>query len=753
MITLQRFPSWLHVGIDGRLDTSGSGEFDRIVKPALAAERFAIVDFAGCAYLSSTGIRSLLLAAKQLTAREGRLLLAGVRPEVAQVLEMAGLREALNLRETVAEAQAEIQQLTRSVGAVIPVACAGGLGQWRWLEDRRLPARFWRGPDIAGYDELGYAVGCGAPAENVDDARAPQGGFVAVGHCAGFVCSGPDAAADFRVTHDPRQAGIQLSWAWTLGTRPDACLCWAETEIGLRELRGSLAELPARVGTASRITGVVLLDRNPARPALAVLPVESALAALPGSPGDAAVGGLRGIAFVLERAPDCGAATGLSELLEKTLTLENIAAVEPLAETATLVRPVLWVFLADEAQPADALRRQVTGDPEFVAAPHKAFLARRLYADSARVEVRSLHGGYSAQTYQVTSYDSAGRRLRPTVLKLAGRAMIARESARCRQYALPYIFNNSAAVLGTEFLGDVGALRYNFVGIGGERSQLRWLRYHFENWPLERLEPLFDKIFLQILQPWYGQAVRQTINPFLDHDPTRTFFPQLAVAAQEVLHTSAAAPEIELPELGRRIVNPYWFLRSEYPRRARVAVEYPTAICHGDLNLQNILVDEGDNVYLIDFSETRPRSAVSDFARLEAIFLIECLPMRDEAEYRQRVRLLERFYAGDGLDRPPELPAGLDPTTQRCCRLALRMRRYALQCVQGDPNPLPYYLALLEWILPIVCYRPATVLWPKRLSQAVSALLCERVQAGFPAPALEPAGGDGSAATGPTGNR
>jgi len=35
------------------------------------------------------------------------------------------------------------------------------------------------------------------------------------------------------------------------------------------------------------------------------------------------------------------------------------------------------------------------------------------------------------------------------------------------------------------------------------------------------------------------------------------------------------------------------------------------------------LLDGEMNVYLIDFSETRPRSVVSDFARLEAIFMIE----------------------------------------------------------------------------------------------------------------------------------
>ena len=734
MITLQRLPSSLCIAIDGRLDTPGSTEFDRQVRPALETERFAIVDLSACTYLSSTGIRSLLLVAKQLNGRGGHLLLACVRPEVAQVLEMAGLREALNLRETVAQAQTEIRQLDRNAGDSVEIAWHGATMHWRWLEDRREPARYWCGADIAGYDELGFAVGIGAPAENIDCANAPQGCFVATGRCAGFVFPGPDSATDFRVTNDLRQAGIQLSRAWTMGTRPDACVSWTKpAEVRLRDVQRLLAELPGLLTVSSRITGAILLDQNPAAAALAVMPVSDSLTAVHGSPGADATNGLRGIAFKLEHIPECGPTVTLGELLGKALTLENIVSVTPLAEEATLVNPVLWLFAADEAQPADAIRRRVTGDAEFAAAPHKAFLARRLYADSARVEVKTLHGGYTAQTYQATSYDSAGRRLRPTVLKLANRAMIARESERCRKYAMPYIFNNSASVLGTEFMGDVGALRYNFVGIGGEQSQLRWLRHHFENWLLEKLEPLFDKIFLQILQPWYGQAVRQTINPFLDHDPTRTFFPQLAATSLAVLHTSAADPEIELPELGRRIVNPYWFLSHEYPRRYGTALEYPTAICHGDLNMQNILVDDADNVYLIDFSETRPRSAVSDFARLEAIFLIECTPVRDETEYRNLVRLLERFYNGDGLDRPPEIPEGLDPTTQRCVQLALKMRRYALQCVQGDPNPLPYYLALLEWILPIVCYGSPSVLWPKKLSQVAGALLCERVQAGVPA--------------------
>ncbi|HEY5511008.1 MAG TPA: hypothetical protein VIK10_08265 [Prolixibacteraceae bacterium] len=63
-------------------------------------------------------------------------------------------------------------------------------------------------------------------------------------------------------------------------------------------------------------------------------------------------------------------------------------------------------------------------------------------------------------------------------LKMANRNIILRETERCQKYALPYILNNSAIVLGTKFFGERGTLRYNFVGIGGEQTQLKWLAFN-----------------------------------------------------------------------------------------------------------------------------------------------------------------------------------------------------------------------------------------------------------------------------------
>jgi hypothetical protein len=343
------------------------------------------------------------------------------------------------------------------------------------------------------------------------------------------------------------------------------------------------------------------------------------------------------------------------------------------------------------------------------------------------VKVEALHGGYSAQTFQVTSYDEEGRKMRPTVLKIASRALITRESVRCRQYVLPYIFNNSAIVLGTEFYGEKGALRYNFVGIGGEESRLKWLTHYFLDSGMDVLSPVFDKIFLQILKPWYGQPVYGIIYPFKDHDPTLTFFPHIYQTVDELFSISPDEQSIRVEEMDRPILNPYWFLKHQFPARRHTWINYYSGICHGDLNMQNILLDENMNVYLIDFSETKPRSVISDFARLEAIFLVDHAPLENEKDMTDYIEFITHFYESPLLFETKEIVyhGRHSEKVAKHAALAMKMRAYAFNSVKGNQDPVPYYMALLEWVLPVVCY--TLPLSHRRLSMIVSAILAEKV--------------------------
>ncbi len=86
-----------HVGdavvlrVAGRLDAVTSPDFEKTCQQYLNSEsRRMVMDFEGVEYISSAGLRAILLAGKTLRARGGVLGLSGLRGTVKDTLEMAG---------------------------------------------------------------------------------------------------------------------------------------------------------------------------------------------------------------------------------------------------------------------------------------------------------------------------------------------------------------------------------------------------------------------------------------------------------------------------------------------------------------------------------------------------------------------------------------------------------------------------------------------------------------------------------------
>jgi len=724
----------------GRIDTVNSPEFDRAVQAQIAENQYLIIDFGQCNYLSSTGIRVLLSTFKKLKAKGGILIICAVSPEVFQVFEMAGLHQIFRFAKSCREASEEINKLKNKEGDSCELSIEDILVPFHFTSKEHKPGLLWNNPGIVGYNELGFSIGSGSSADPQEEEGTSEGLFITTGNCAGFIPGDKTLPPDFRIPHNPSQAGILVTQGMSFGAAPSGWLrlfkpsaltmgqlaleIYKNRSTFLKGQQGRLGLVTANFDHSNHgISFCLILDE----------PLNSRLrgSGLPGYDTIVPLNdnglSLFGAKFDCEELTQPGDNPSLEGMLKEVLTIENISNVQPIDKEEPLSYPLVWLFVAETFEDAAAHRIVVEAPAEGFSEPYKAFLTRRLYSDSKRVIVKALHGGFSAQTFQVNSFDKEGRKLRPTVLKIANRAMITREAERCQKYSLPYILNNSAMVLGTEFFGDFGALCYNFVGIGGEETQLKWLTNYYDEWPVEKLEPIFDKTFLQILKPWYGQPVHGTIFPFKDHDPTFTFFPFLFDMASNVLSVYADEPSIEVEEIGRKVMNPYWFLKHEYERRRNQPVDYLTAICHGDLNMQNILIDQTMNVYLIDFSETKPRSVVSDFARLEAIFMVERSPLKSEEEITAMIEFATRFYSIDRLDQLPENSysgSGADIVNKNVA-LTLKMREYANKSACGNTNLALYYIAMLEWVLPIVCFYATPA--HKRFSMIVAGLLCEKV--------------------------
>ena len=89
----------------GRLDNSSSPELDRAVAAQVDAGVTAMVfDFSDMDYISSAGLRVVLLAGKRLRFAGGSMALAGMRDLVREVFEISGFIGLFPTSATVAEA-------------------------------------------------------------------------------------------------------------------------------------------------------------------------------------------------------------------------------------------------------------------------------------------------------------------------------------------------------------------------------------------------------------------------------------------------------------------------------------------------------------------------------------------------------------------------------------------------------------------------------------------------------------------------
>jgi hypothetical protein len=403
-------------------------------------------------------------------------------------------------------------------------------------------------------------------------------------------------------------------------------------------------------------------------------------------------------------------------------TLESISDVDP---AWRITEALVWGYRPSGLRDGREKLLSVEVDGDVTVLAEWENIARRLYRDCRRIVLKPLHGGFMSKTFRVASYDADGRRQLPTVLKIGSRALTGREEQANRKYVERFILNNSTTILGGAAAGDWAGLRYNFLGVTGSDS-LVWLRDYYQQRPAEQVVPIIDAVFTRILKPWYGQPRWETVRLYEEHDPRR-LFPSLCEAAEQVLGVSAHSSLMPCPELGIDLPNPYYFLQYEFPRRKEQSRLWYTSICHGDLNMQNVLLDERENIYVIDFSETRPRNIVSDLARLEPIVKFEMVKIDDAAALRQMLEFEKGLISSKTLHQiPPFTYTGSDPSVHKAYEVIRLLRRHADTVTIFETDIMPYWLALLEWTLPVVIYVQMSD-WQKKYAAYSAALLCEAI--------------------------
>lgn len=87
--------TYMRLMVDGRVDTNTSPQLQQAILNAFQKQKDVVVDFLNVPYISSAGLRALLIGQKTAASKGGSMKLTNVSEVVMNVLEMSGFSKIL----------------------------------------------------------------------------------------------------------------------------------------------------------------------------------------------------------------------------------------------------------------------------------------------------------------------------------------------------------------------------------------------------------------------------------------------------------------------------------------------------------------------------------------------------------------------------------------------------------------------------------------------------------------------------------
>jgi serine/threonine protein kinase/uncharacterized protein YegL len=155
---------------------------------------------------------------------------------------------------------------------------------------------------------------------------------------------------------------------------------------------------------------------------------------------------------------------------------------------------------------------------------------------------------------------------------------------------------------------------------------------------------------------------------------------------------------------GRRLPNPL----ANLPELLRQRQSVKIACIHGDLNMENVLVDAQDQVHLIDFASARPDHVLHDFLRLESAVIISLLPgsLAQEGLTADTILDLYQKLHCAAFHEHPSADIGLEhEVLNKPFRMIMAIRKMARTCFFNQADWREYYQGLVIYLLGALKYR------------------------------------------------
>ncbi len=108
-VTTERRDDVLSFRVGGRIDGANAYEFEETIRAAIKdSDNTVIVDFEKLVYISSAGLRAVLIAAKILRSRDAKFALCSLSDQIREIFAMSGFDKIIEIYPTEGEALASL---------------------------------------------------------------------------------------------------------------------------------------------------------------------------------------------------------------------------------------------------------------------------------------------------------------------------------------------------------------------------------------------------------------------------------------------------------------------------------------------------------------------------------------------------------------------------------------------------------------------------------------------------------------------
>ncbi|MBX3001371.1 MAG: response regulator [Caldilineaceae bacterium] len=321
----------------------------------------------------------------------------------------------------------------------------------------------------------------------------------------------------------------------------------------------------------------------------------------------------------------------------------------------------------------------------------------RLFASAKSIIVTPLMKGMSGTgVLRIQPFYESGSG-QHVVVKYGEVDMIDKEYANFERYVQNYVGGNRrTTVLNLQRTPRLGGISYSLLGTTG--TQLENFGDFYKRSTIADIKRFLDHLFLNTCGTWYANIGNLRPLSLSSHYQAVLKYTEESLSEGfERLKTVQGKQQIVFGGLSKRRVFPNPLQSDIVHTQIKSTYE---CITHGDLNASNILVDEAEQAWLIDFYRTGPGHILRDVAELDTVIRITLLP--DEISLNERLELEEFLLSAKSFADVDQLITQF-PTNNSAVSKAyasvVHLRQIARNLIGKNPgNHIEeYYLALFYY--------------------------------------------------------